>query len=392
MRWGTAAGQESLFALNAIGKRRWLWWAICWGTAVLLAAPLVWRWFAFQGPFGPVAPPRPEPVIDIHCHTAGIGAGESGCFVSNSMRASYKFNLYLKSFGVDLGSLEAQGDRLIIQRIAERIRGSQWVSGAIVLAMDGVIDSEGQLDRERTEFFVPNEFVYEQTALHPGLFWGASINPLRKDAIDRLDWAHAHGAKLVKWLPSVQLFDPGDDRHLEFYRKMVELDLPLLSHAGQERAFTHVNDEFGDPFKLRLALDTGVRVIVAHIASTGEHEGERDTDRLIELMGQYGNLYSDISSLTQVNKLGYLREAVSHSVFRERLFYGSDYPLINTAIVSPWLFSLNLEVGEMRRIAGIENPWDRDVELKRSLGVPPSVFERANRLIMKPGDLVSVRP
>ena len=173
---------------------------------------------------------------------------------------------------------------------------------------------------------------------------------------------------------------------------MVELDLPLLSHAGQERAFTHVNDEFGDPFKLRLALDTGVRVIVAHIASTGEHEGERDTDRLIELMGQYGNLYSDISSLTQVNKLGYLREAVSHSVFRERLFYGSDYPLINTAIVSPWLFSLNLEVGEMRRIAGIENPWDRDVELKRSLGVPPSVFERANRLIMKPGDLVSVRP
>ena len=46
---------------------------------------------------------------------------------------------------------------------------------------------------------------------------------------------------------------------------------------------------------------------------------------------------------------------MSHSVFRDRLFYGSDYPLINTAIVSPWLFSLNLEVGEMLGIE-TQNP------------------------------------
>jgi predicted TIM-barrel fold metal-dependent hydrolase len=350
------------------------------------------RWVFFEGPYAVPDLKERAPIVDIHCHTAGIGSGGSGCFVSQELQSSYKFRIYLNSFGVDLPSLESSGDSLVIQRIAEQVKESKLVSAAVVLSMDGVVGEDGQLDRESTEFFVPNEFVLEETSKYPELFWGASINPKRTNAVELLTWAHANGAKLVKWLPSIQLFDPSDDAFVPFYQKLAELGLPLLSHAGQERSFSHARDELADPLKLKLALDSGVTVIVAHIASTGENEGERDTDRLLALMSKYPRLYSEISSLTQVNKLGYLSEALRDERFKGRLFYGSDYPLINSALVSPWYFSLNLDVQQMKELASVQNPWDRDVGLKQALGVPGEIFGRASRLIMTPEELQSIQP
>ena len=357
-------------------------------TLLLLGA----RWVFFEGPYSVPDLTERAPIVDIHCHTAGIGSGGSGCFVSQDLQSSYKFRIYLDSFGVDLESLKSTGDSLVIQRIASQVKESELVSAAVVLSMDGVIGEDGQLDRNSTEFFVPNEFVLKETKKYPELFWGASINPKRTNAVELLTWAHANGAKLVKWLPSIQLFDPSDYAFLPFYQKLAELNLPLLSHAGQERSFSHAMDELADPLKLKLALDSGVTVIVAHIASTGENEGERDTDRLLALMSKYPRLYSEISSLTQVNKLGYLSEALLDERFEGRLFYGSDYPLINSALVSPWYFPLNLDFQKMKELASIQNPWDRDVGLKKALGVPGEIFGRASRLIMTPEELQSIQP
>ena len=369
-------------------RKRLRWFLAIAGVAGigLLAILCLCRVIFFSGPFSSVDGNRASSVVDIHCHTAGIGAGGSGCFVSKALRSSYKFRIYLDSFGVDLPALEANGDALVVRRIAERVRDSKRVDAAIVLAMDGVVDEKGRLDRAATQFYVPNQFVLRETAKYPELFFGASINPKRTNAVELLTWARDNGAKLVKWLPSIQFFDPNDRSLLPFYQKMVELDLPLLSHAGRERSFTHSREEFSDPQKLQLALDAGVTVIVAHIASTGQHEGERDTDRLKAMMKRYPRLYSEISSLTQVNKLGYLKEALRDEVFQGRLFYGSDYPLINTPLVSPWYFQRNLKLSQMKTISEIQNPWDRDVALKQALGVPSEVFERASLLLMSPED------
>ena len=98
------------------------------------------------------------------------------------------------------------------------------------------------------------------------------------------------------------------------------------------------------------------------------------------MMVAHTNLYSEISSLTQVNKPGYLREALTRPEFRGRLLYGTDFPLINTALVSPWFYPLNLTRAQMAKLAAIQNPWDRDVELKCALGVPPEIFVRAESL------------
>lgn len=349
--------------------------------AALAALALLARWILFAGPYQPREAAPMGGVIDLHCHTAGIGGGDSGCFISKRMRDSYKFDIYLKAFGTDRAELESKGDALLVQRIATQLGASRRVEKAVILAMDGVIDTHGELDRNRTEVYVPNEFIATQVARHTNLLFGASINPHRPDALARLDWCAAHGAVLVKWIPSVMHIDPSDERWIPFYKRLIEHKIPLLSHTGQERSFTDARDELCDPVRLRLPLRLGVTVIAAHIASTGSNQGQRDTDRLKPLLLEYTNLWSELSSLTQANKLGYLREALTAPEFKERVLYGSDFPLVNTALVSPWYYPLNLTHDEMQRISDLTNPWDRDVALKEALGVPARLFTRANAVL-----------
>lgn len=335
----------------------------------------------FRGPYRAPRPAPPPPLVDLHVHTAGIGAGDSGCQISRALQDSYKFKIYLDAFGVTREEVEREGDALLIRRISERLSESRHVGAAVVLALDGVVDVKGDLDRSASEIVVPNEFVARETARYTNLWFGASINPYRRDALERLNWAAEHGAVLVKWIPSIMQIDPSDPKLEPFYLRMKALGLPLLTHAGQERSFTRAQDSLADPERLRLPLRLGVTVIAAHIASTGENGGERDVDRLARLMGEYPNLYSEISSLTQANKPGYLEEALSRPEFAGRLCYGSDFPLINTPLVSPWYFPLRLTSSQMQALAEIGNPWDRDVALKQALGVPPEIFSRTRELL-----------
>ena len=345
-------------------------------TAIAIVLLLILRELFFSGSYLPTEQSYEKLIFDMHCHTAGIGAGGSGCFVSKELKNNFRFRVYLKAFGVTLPEVEAKGDRILMERLASRLRDSKRVGGAIILAMDGVIDDQGNLDEGRTEFFVPNEYVAKETLQYSNLYFGASINPNRPDALARLQWAKDNGALLVKWLPSIQFIDPANKSFEPFYRKLVELDLPLLTHAGQERSFTHARDELADPIRLKLPLDLGVKVIVAHAASTGENEGQEDIDRLIGMLDFYPNLYSDISSMTQINKPGYLSKALKEKRFKGKLLYGSDFPLINTAAVSPWYFPLNLTREQMQFIGSIENAWDRDVALKEALGVSSEIFSK----------------
>lgn len=361
------------------GRRRWRRFLLA-SLAIFLIS-LTGRAAFFRGPILPPEPLPTIPLLDMHCHVAGIGAGNSGCFVSKRLRQSWKFKFYLRAFGLSLREIGRDSDELCAARLAQTLAASRYVNRAIVLALDGAVNAQGQLDLEHTEFYVPNEFVAAVTAQHTNLLFGASINPYRLDALDRLESVATNGARLIKWLPSVQLIDPADERLGPFYRRLAELQLPLLVHTGAEHSFTWAKDEFGDPQRLQLPLSLGVTVIAAHSAWPGKHEGERDVDRLARLATQYPNLYADISSLTQINKLGALRDVLTRPEFRERLVYGTDFPLINMPIVSPWFFPLNLNLSQIWQISRIKNPWDRDVALKHALGVPTAAFTRAEKLL-----------
>jgi len=279
--------------------------------------------------------------------------------------------------------LSAKGDRLVADRISEALAKSKYVRKAVLLALDGVVGADGQLDTNRTEVYVPNEFVADMVAQHTNLLFGASVNPYRSDALKRLGWAKAHGAVLVKWIPPIMDIKPDDPKLVPFYKKLVELDLPLLSHAGKEKSFPRADQELGDPEKLWLPLSLGVTVIAAHAASGAKYHGERGPDRLARLMRKYPNLYTDISALTQINRPGCLKEALAKPEFSRRLVYGTDFPLINTLMVSPW-YPSRLSLHERLILSKTKNPWDRDVLMKYDLGVQAETFTRSANLLVRP--------
>ncbi|NVO00291.1 MAG: amidohydrolase family protein [Geobacteraceae bacterium] len=323
-------------------------------------------------------------LIDMHCHAAGIGSGGSGCFISKAMARSWKTRFYFHAFGVNREELKTRGDGLIPERLSQLMHESTQVQAAVVLALDGAVDSRGELDRQRTEIYIPNDFLAKECCKYDNLLYGASVNPMRRDAIERLDAAVDAGAVLVKSLPSVQGFDPADRRLIPFYRKLADLRLPLLTHTGEEESFTRADNALADPARLQLALDNGVTVIAAHCASNGKNNGERNLSRLLPLFARYPNLYADISALTLANHIGHLQKVLRHTELHDRLLYGSDMPLMTTALTSPWLQLFSIGPQKAYNIAAIENPWDRDVALNLALGMPKQILTNAAKVIRLP--------
>lgn len=330
-------------------------------------------------------PARAPRIIDVHCHIAGLGYGESGCFVSEALLNSWKFRFYLNAFEVTKQELKAQGDSLIVKKIARQVKRSGCVDGAVILAFDAVIQADGTVDKEKTQFYVPNDFVLKETAKYDCLYYGASINPYRRNALALVRQAARDGAVLLKWLPSVMHIDPADEALRPFYCELAKLGLPLLSHTGDEQSFSYARNELSDPKRLALPLSLGVTVIAAHVATTGTNEGQDNLKRLLEMFPRYPKLYADISSLTQLNKLDYLPRILAHEEAHDRLVYGTDYPLINTVgLCHPWLHVFTIGPGQAYRISHIKNPWERDVKLKQAYGVPIEVFQRSATLLHIP--------
>ncbi|MGZ3808901.1 MAG: amidohydrolase family protein [Bacteriovorax sp.] len=338
--------------------------------------------------------------IDMHTHVACLGDGSKAdgkCYISPEMKNSYKFSVYLKSFGVTVDELKQSQDLVVFDRLLEKIYSSKRVGAAVVLAMDAAVDrSTGEIDWKGTQVYVPNEFVLAGIRKRHSdrLYYGASINPYRKDAIERLEQAKKDGAVLVKWLPSTMNIDPSDPSLVPFYKKLIELHLPLLVHTGREQTFTDAKDQLCDPFLLKLPLDVGVTVIAAHLATTGENEGEPDHQRLKKLfeIEKYKDLlFADISSITQFNRVKNFSALIRDPLFRGRLLNGTDWPLIDVELFglklvpyklySTRLFGFILSSDQVEELGTISNSFDRDIRIKEFLGTPEELFYRAESLL-----------
>ena len=339
------------------------------------------------GCYQPVQDTDPDPleeahIIDWHVHIAGLGYGGSGNFINKEMQDNYRFDFFLSWMDETEEELKEYGDQILVKKLNDKIERSKYVDQAVVLAMDGVIDEKTKtLDRKKTQVYVSNEFVASQTARYPALLFGASINPNRDNSLALLDEVHRQGAVLIKWIPSIMYIDPSDEKFIPFYKRLAELNIPLLTHTGMEKSFSNAKDHFSDPRLLELPLRCGVTVIAAHIATTGESDGQDNFERILPMFDEFPNLYTDISSLTQLNKLGYLAKALKHPGLTEKMIYGSDWPLSSFPLVSPWYHVNHIGFKNAWRVSAYDNKWDLDIKLKQAFGVPDAVFSR------KPGSL-----
>jgi uncharacterized protein len=334
----------------------------------------------------------PARLVDHHVHIAGLGSNGSRAFVNAKMRTwkhpfhRLKFKVYMSSAGVDD---EHRADAQLFQRLTDLVANIPNHGKHRLLAFDQNYRPDGSVNLEKTEFYVPNDYVFKLAEQHRDKFVpNISVNPYRPDALEELEkWAR-RGASVVKWLPNAMGIDPSDARCDPFYQKMKELDLILLSHGGEEKAVEAEEDQkLGNPLLLRRALDHGVKVIVAHCAGLGTNEDLDHPDRpqvdnfdlFLRLMDEKryeGLVFGEVSAMTQFNRLGKpLTTILERDDLHERIVNGSDYPLpaVNVLIrTRPLVKHGYITAKESNSLKEIYqyNPLLFDFVLKRTIKLP----------------------
>ena len=352
---------------------------------------------------------EPARVIDAHVHLIGDDAGPDSPWIGKEMReiknpiqyARYRF--FLNASCVSHGAEDASG--AFLDRLVACHRATAPGFRLMLLAFDQVHDTAGRARPLTSAFHVPDSYARSIAARFPGEFeWAASVHPYRRDAVEALDAAVANGALAVKWLPNAMGIDPASARCDDFYEALARHRIPLLTHGGRERAVRGFGrDEYGNPLKLRRALEHGVRVIVAHCASFGsgvDIDAGADgpvvpnVDLFARMMDEpryEALLMGDISATMQSNRTAAaLGTILERTEWHGRLLNGSDYPLPGV----PALFDLG-DLAEHGFLPGHavsvleaiqdHNPLLFDFVLKRTVRrhgarFAPRVFETALHL------------
>jgi uncharacterized protein len=165
--------------------------------------------------------------------------------------------------------------------------------------------------------------------------------------------------------------------------------LPIITHTGKESAVAGGEQTYGNPLRMRPALDQGVKVVLAHCASDGADEDLDHGGRVVKSFDLFTRmmdtpdylplLYGDISATTLINHAWVLPTLIARQDWHARLVNGSDYPLpgimpltnINTLIANGWLAKEHQSFLVSLKQA---NPLLYDFALKRLLSINGQTF------------------
>ena len=157
-----------------------------------------------------------------------------------------------------------------------------------------------------------------------------SVDPLQDQAA--VDLAHSlvhdHGARGFKLHPTVQGFDPSDERFRPLWSAFEELGLPVIVHTGQTGIGAGTPGAFG--FKLRysnpmllddvLAEHPGLTLVMAHPSVPW-------ADEQISVATHKTNTWIDLSGWSPKYFPPQLTRA-ANSFLQDRVLFGSDFPLL----------------------------------------------------------------
>ncbi len=282
---------------------------------------------------------------DVHCHLLGNGDSGSGCSLHPSLDQWWRPVEYIRKrailHGAGIDGDAPSIDIAYVERLLALAQafpaGAKW----LLFAFERAHDRQGRVSPLGTTFHVPNGYAAQVAAAHPERFgWVTSIHPYRVDAVSELHRCIDRGALAVKWLPSSMGIDPADPRCRPFYDLLAQTRLPLIVHCGDEHAVPGMNQQqYGNPLRLRLALERGVRIIAAHCASMGDAD---DLDarskqrvsafslfaRLMDEPEWQTQLMGDVSAVLQANREpDVARTLLRRADWHPRLLHGSDHPL-----------------------------------------------------------------
>ncbi|WP_221583382.1 amidohydrolase family protein [Microbacterium sp. G2-8] len=156
----------------------------------------------------------------------------------------------------------------------------------------------------------------------------ASVDPRRDDALDEIGRLIERGVKGFKFHPTVQGFDPSDDRYRPVYEALQAAGVIGLFHTGQ----TGIGAGMPGGYGFRLALSNpmlldgvaadypDLQIIMAHPSVPWQEEA-------LSVATHKHNTWIDLSGWSPKY---FPAELVrySNSLIRTRVLFGSDFPLL----------------------------------------------------------------
>ena len=275
-------------------------------------------------------------------HLAGLGDGGSGIEIGPQLSSPllpvhYAQRLFYMNAGCAHDS-PGQVDSAYVARLLNLCDAMPEGFKVMLFAFERFHDTAGHAHPEHSAFYVPNAWAAKLAREFPARFeWVASLHPYHVTAVDDLKQAISSGARAVKWLPAAQGMDPASAKCDDFYRVLAASGTPLIVHCGEEKAVKGSDTQaFGNPLRLRRALDLGVKLVVAHCATIGtdlDDDGKvrLSFDLFLKAMAEpraQGLLFGDLSAITQRNRQpSVIRMLLERADLHDRLLHGSDYPL-----------------------------------------------------------------
>lgn len=170
----------------------------------------------------------------------------------------------------------------------------------------------------------PHEYVARLIDRNPDKYIGfMALDPSHPDAIREMERGkHEFGLRGIKLYPIMSLYNPADEAFHPFYRRAVELGLPILTHMGTSPV-SRGPLKYSHPLLIDdLAITfPDLKIIIAHLA----HPWQKEAAIVIR---KHPNVYADISGLWHRPWQGYeaLIACLEWGV-TDKLIFGSDYPL-----------------------------------------------------------------
>ena len=160
-----------------------------------------------------------------------------------------------------------------------------------------------------------NDFLYRKTQQYPQFVPFATLHPAMEDPFSEIDRVVELGFKGVKFHADLQKFNTDDPAMLPIYRRLAQVGLPVLFHAGDSRF------EYSRPQRIHtVAVEVPELICIA--AHFGGYERWEEAQLCLKLPNVYFDTCSSLSFLSKEDALRLL-----YYFGPQRFMFGTDFPM-----------------------------------------------------------------